>query len=748
MAKFGKQKKEFKRAREVDSTINERTKKLKNLAEASDDQIAADVTIDNLALAMDKNSRVMDVAAAIAEEEGLYIDIPSSDKDQSQEVYMVRNALIQNYPLESESGSLVRWDLFKKIVDNAAANQDSVVEYLANVGSIDDQMNEIKIGHLANILNGNAPIDNYVDNKGPADDAGDPEKDLWKKVGIAFLSYTLMSQFHKLSDMFTSKRQMEEAREEAQPTPGQSPQEATSKTQKLVRTIAKILARVAEAVILFALAHKLTKTQTQTLANIVVPPGVDPELKEEFFEKISEMYDNPPSDISNLLVGEDGDDETIFSYCMKRIDMEKEQKNFTPWVIYAMGKIRSMNLNHVSTSLAGTSNEPDKIEKLIADRGLDTTYSSPTFSIEKEIVKMEGIGNNLASRRPGVRGVDRPLSNNRDDVELYPLLGNDSPIRKYQGKNPSQKFGFNIMDYISEGNAYAEESGKTSNYFMHLMQNNNYTPELVCCLLRFLVDDIDYLKNLRDMLKVFGKGMGFNWGDMLEDMTKALFNDLRSAILSYAISELAKAMGRIKESILEWMDHMMEEEEYVAFCTPLLDMAQVLLQIINDFEALLEDMIEEIVDALFGFELEIEGGVMEMNGSTRYRNIIGIIDAIVFALEQGRLCDNHDLAPTDIHPDALPIIEQLSSQPRQDIQDAIAKNKAFSDALNEEGPLSKYPELRGVGEFVDPDEPWLRTSVSLTRANNGESAMETIARFAPECAKHRENMSRIRRGIL
>jgi len=160
---------------------------------------------------------------------------------------------------------------------------------------------------------------------------------------------------------------------------------------------------------------------------------------------------------------------------------------------------------------------------------------------------------------------------------------------------------------------------------------------------------------------------------------------------------------------------------------------------------MLKEMIKEIVEALLGFELKIDNGVFEMHGTTRYRNIVSLLNAIITAIEGGRLC-KMDLAPTDIHPDAVPIIERLSQQPRKSIEYEILKNKTFTEALEDDTFNNQYNKV--VHVFTEPKEPWLQTAIPFSRTNTGESAMETITRFAPDCAKFRESLKQMNRELL
>lgn len=707
---FGNQRKKVKKERTVDTSTSTTSINLEKLAELNNDQLRADITIDNLALAYDKNGRVASVSNAIASEYGeVYISVPGASVDSSQETYQVRLALQRKYTAESEYGTVIRYSLFKRIVDSAAAKKESVMEYLGSLGDFNTQLNEINIAGLYNLLNQDTKPEQYLANK---DQPSDPESDLWKQLGVAFLSFLLMENFHKLSPMFTGNDEVKEANAEAA-----SETELAKKVAKVAK-VTRILIKVSEAVVLFALMHGLSKKQAQGLGTAVMPSDIPDDLKQDAITKISQVYDNPPAELTRVLVEDDNDDKLILEYAMLQIDLQKAQKNFTPWIVYALTVVRKLQMQDVATSLDGTSDEANKLDSILTDKGVSTEWRPPLPSIERDTMNYD-IGPNVTPSR----------------------IDSDSGIGKYSDAD-NTVLGFNMNNYVQEMNEYSARSGETSDYFMSLMQNNHYTPELVCCLLKFLSKDLQFLKSLRAVLGTYSVGSRRDLGSLLSDIVNGLFTDLKSKIMSYAIGEISKFMGKIKKPILDWVDELKTEHEFIAFCTPIVDMAHVLLQIITEFESLLKDMVQEILDALLTFELTIDGGVIEMHGTTRYINIMAVLDAIILALENGQLC-SEDLDPKDIHPDALPIIDRLSQQPRGDIQTEMSAHDRMAEVAAAMGAISADESLRFVHPFSDPADINLRPAVSLSRAYNGASTMETIDRYSQNCGAYRKHAAEL-----
>lgn len=713
--------------------------------EVAPEQLTADSIITNLALTKDKNARVMDVSAAIAEEQtDVYIRVPPATEDPSQDTYAVRNSLVHQYRGESENGTIIRFDLFKKIVDNAILRQtkvmEAIIQPLAEPGADVDTTN---MGDLYAVLNGSKRVDQFVSNSTSENSKKSDQKTLWITLGVAFLSLELMQKLSKLKWMGGDGKEAlsEEALQAAADAAVGTPAEKAAKLAYRKAKIIRIISKIAEAVVLFALIHNLSKKQAQVLADTVLPPSVDPGIKEEFTKLVETLYDNPPADISAMILGVDNGDELIIEYCMARINAEKEQKRFNPWLVYAIAKIRDLNITDVARSLSGTSNEADRIQRLVVEKQLDTTYRAPTFSQSEQIIK-DSMGNNIY-----------PFANASNDIEpVKQLAGNtrlEIPIAKYLPDGLAggqQSVGFDIANYMGPVNAYSETASLTSDFYLNLMQNNKYTPELVCCLLKFLGDDLDFLKNLRNTLKVFQKGIGFRLGDLLQDIVNGLFTDLRARILTYAITELAKLMAKAKKPILAWIERTSREDKYLAFCTPLLDMAYAILGILNEFEDLMKGMLKEILEALLTFELKIDDGTIKLNGTNRYVNIIGILDSIIFALEHGRLCNQSALRPEDIHPDAIPVISSLSAPPSPHVSKAMDAHEAFSKAIYESVSQERQNMIT-VKTFQDPEDAQARGAVSLTRRDTGQTIMEVIAEYSPRCGAFSNNSQFNRMGF-
>lgn len=722
MATFGKQKISFTKEREVDSSVSPQEARFKEREATSDEQAVADKNILNLVLAEKKNEEVLNIAAAIGEDlTEVYIPIPT--RDLSDEVTAVRRALVSKYNLESEGGTIIRFPLFKQIVDNAVKSQTSVIEKLMFGGQGEaipfaEQIHEIKIGSLMNIFSGAANITDFIDNRAENPiDQKENERRLLLTLGVAFLSFQLQKQFHKLSPMFTAKDDIVDIEDFEIPTEAsEAVKKAAAKKARLIR----ILQRVAEAVVLFALIHQLSRRQTQSLYNQVIPPEVDPGLKQEFETKLLGLYDAPTDELRALTTESDNPDQTIMEYALRYIEIHPEV-NFHAWIIYATASVRQLNLASVIHSLEGTTQAGE-------------LYRPPSFTVEHQIV----ISDNPVPRTTvGALNTATTVGGIRTEVEI-------PTITKYLPKLQGNKtLGVNIMDYINETSNYADASGDTSNYFMNLLHNNKYTPELVCCLVNYLVkgdidETLDFLRNLRDMLNVMARGITFDYGRLFEDIVNGLFRDFKNKILTYAFTELSKFFEARKEDILDFAEKIMGNNKFLIFCTPLQDIVAAILNIMESFQALLESVLEELINQLLSFEIKnTKDGLVSLQGTNRYRNIINILDALIASIEIGRLCNFERLAPTDIHPDLLPIIDQQSEQPRILLSDSITRFKEFRNKIRQD---TGFTDL-SVGEFQDPEDPALRGAVSLDREFNGESTIETIIKFSDKCQAFKEQLN-------
>lgn len=699
---FGAQKLSAKKERVVDSSVSEQSEQLRQNTSVDENQAVADTNIANLILAQEKNNRVLDVAAAIGEDlTEVYIPIPQ--RDQSDEVFAVRNALISRYPAESEGGTLIRFPLFKRIVDNAIQAQDQIIDRLlfedGEAVGFSDQLHEIKVGQLANILNGSTSIANVNRNSNP--DIPDPTEDLLVTLGVAWLSFQLQEQLHRLAPMFTGNDDLNEINAES----SEDAKEAAEKVAKIQRLIGRIL----EAVVLFALIYRLSKRQTQALGAQVLPPDIDPQVKKQFEESLVELYDDPPQDLLDLVPEENGTDQIIVEYSLRYIEVHPE-KNFDAWVVYASAALRQMQLRDVIGSISDTSE-------------LTAVYTSPSFSTSTQIVQQ---------------------GNLRDPVNTtvqIPKISNYLPDDANGGRK--ETLGVNIMDYINLTNNVAEQSGETSNFFLSVLHNNQYTPELICCITNFLVNgNIDearnFLQNLRDMLGAMG-GFSFNYGGLLQDITNGLFNDFRSKLLTYAYTQISKFFEKRKQELLDMGDKIAGDNKFLIFCTPLTDVWAQIMRIFEEFQALLEDLLKELIEGLFAFEIKFDNGLINLQSTSKYRNIINLLDALLEAIDRGQLCQYDSLKSSDIHPDLLPIIDRLSRQPRQVVSDSITDYRDFQEQLlNDTGV-----ENTVVTEFRDPSDPKYKGAVSLDREFNGESTLETVVKYSANCQKFKESLNNL-----
>jgi len=379
-------------------------------------------------------------------------------------------------------------------------------------------------------------------------------------------------------------------------------------------------------------------------------------------------------------------------------------------VVYASAALRQMQLRDVIGSISDTSELSDK-------------YTSPSFSISTQVVQQGNIHDPI------------------NTTVQIPKISNYLPDNVNGGRN--ETLGVNIMDYLNLTSNVAEQSGETSNFFLSVLHNNEYTPELICCITNFLVNgNIDearsFMQNLRDMLGAM-QGFSFNYGGLLQDITNGLFSDFRSKILTYSYTQISKFFEKRKQELLDMGDKIIGDNKFIIFCTPLSDVLAQIMKIFEEFQAILEDLLRDIIDGLFAFEVKFDNGLINLQSTNKYRNIINLLDALLAAIDEGQLCQYDDLKSSDIHPDLLPIIDRLSRQPRQSVSTAVTDYRDFQKQLvNDTGV-----EGTVVSEFKDPADPLYRGAVSLDREFNGETTIETIVKYSTQCQKFKESLSNL-----
>ena len=214
---------------------------------------------------------------------------------------------------------------------------------------------------------------------------------------------------------------------------------------------------------------------------------------------------------------------------------------------------------------------------------------------------------------------------------------------------------------------------------------------------------------------------------------------MRSKVLTYAYTQISKFFEKRKGELLALGDKIMGDDKYIIFCTPLADVMAQMVRIFEEFQAILEGLLEEILSFMFSFELKIDNGLINLRNTNKYRNIMNILDALVDAIDEGQLCQYDGLQPSDIHPDLLPIIDRLSQQPRQILSTAVEDYRDFQQELIEETEI----EGTTVMEFRDPRDPDHRGSVSIDREFNGETTIETIEKYSAQCQAFKESLGNL-----
>lgn len=739
--RFGPQRLDFQKSRKIDSSVTSRaTPEFENAIK--EDQIKADQIVLDLIGLETKNRAVLELAELIALKDS-HVFIPVAPDDYTDRTKQVRRALIANYQKESEGGAIIRFELFKKIVDAARDSNQNPIQFITDLGNLEEGLNEINTGDLALLFNEARGITDYIKKNPNSEQSPEDEKEFWKLAGIAFASFFLLQQVQKSVKMHAAKDQTDRLKErnaeaiaaenelhkaQVNLISGLDPsKQAAASASENARHTAKIadlqikksfdliqvLTEIAEVLVFFMLLHDLPKSQARSLANRALPKEVelDPSIKEQFYQQVETLYDNPTEEITSLIIPEDGDDEVILSWAMDYIDNHPEQ-NFDTWIVYAMATVRSLQIDAV---LSASPTYSTVSEQARERRGAEVFRISPSKNFAAEqIARLNSPGR----------------------IEIRPIVNTkklDTTVAGRENRfSTDKKIGVNITDYFYEVENFTDSANNSDNFLMELLLNNKYTPELVCCLLKYFgIDDLDFLKNLRNLLNAFAKGIGFDLNGLLEDIVKGLFRDLSVRMTSYLIAYIQAFFDKIIKAILDWLDRLKRDHEYIAFCTPIMDMAYALIRAINELRRLLEDLIRDLVAQITNFDIKFNFGFIGIHGRNRYRSLIDLLDALIFALERGQLC-NLDEGDPGIDPDAIPIIDRLGLKFTDD-------GNIITDLENRRSQITIDGQDLVVNEKFYTFEPSIGNdeftfkSVEELRKTDGKDMIETLVQYEKNC---------------
>jgi len=716
MAKFGSKDTSYRKERIVDSSSDVVVKKPTSTAYPAQ-AAAAHSAGANLYLAIEKNQVVIDAANDIATKEDLYIPVPGPTVVGASDLSRIVNRYLQNrYPDESSQGSKITFHLFKLLISKAIEKQNAILDKLKSAIDLgSDSVIDLSNLDLSSVLKAFSPDIPQAQSSGVGD--GSAADDLLRKqllsvfgAGIAIAAVTTLAQHEKVKAMFSGKDDIKEVAEE----PAKDVAEAAAKKAK----IARILIKISEAIILFALIHNLTREQVVQTATSVIPNNLDPEDRDRFLKDVQDLYDADKLDERKLLLlgladdPADGD-RAVFDYCVEYIEAHPE-KDFSAWTVYMGARLKDIQLQDLALPL-------EEITPY-APRAIKSTVTSVTTT-----KAYMGRGNlNDAIQKTIQDELDR---------------GNRK-IEKYFPDDMHGPLKLNISDYVKVTDDSANNSLEDSNIFMSILKNNAWTPELICCLINFLIKSANFdkikkfLKNLRALLLAGGSLVDISIGKALQDMINNLYTSLIKRLFSYIYARVTKFAEKIKGAVMDFAYELFDgpdagkHGEFMKFCTPLPALILAILAAIDALVQYLMDIIGEFEKYLLGFQVTIRNFGIKAQGALHNKNLLNLIDSLLAALDIGKLCNKN---ANGIHPDAYDIIVNLSRQPDSELfarienyNNLAADTAVFHPDRNDEG----FKE----DKFTDPIDPKLHGPVSIGRAPGfGESIVETIAKYQDQC---------------
>jgi len=317
----------------------------------------------------------------------------------------------------------------------------------------------------------------------------------------------------------------------------------------------------------------------------------------------------------------EGDMETIFVYSVQWLSTHNEE-GYDEWYAY-------FHLVDISTDIE------DMLEV--------APQYSPAFLAQAKKAGKKKVGVPAISRsktRYGTRHVVEAPSLHAGTPKptrlTYAHLTHDDSWNDYR----EDLLGTIQKDFLDSLQFAACSYNHSVNSFASILAMNPFVADLVCCFVRFTGSvDPGVLRAIRSMIALFANGLNFDLGGFLAKIHQRTYGDLMKKISYELLGLIDEIFYTIINDLLDWIDTI---DERLLICLPIDAMLNMVLKGIEDLKKQFKDLLLTILDKFQTKGYNFDKKISILTERKWARKLLSIIDAIMMAMQSGKLCGPED----------------------------------------------------------------------------------------------------------
>lgn len=263
---------------------------------------------------------------------------------------------------------------------------------------------------------------------------------------------------------------------------------------------------------------------------------------------------------------------------------------------------------------------------------------------------------------------------------------------------------------------------RATNRLAAFMVANPFVADLVCCFVRFMGSvDPAILRSIRSLIALFANGISFDLGGFLSKLHKRTWGDMQQNAAYELLGLIDEVFYRMINRILDWVDNI---DERLLVCLPIdamLNMSMAGIEKLkNQFKDLLLTLLDKIKTKGYTFDKKIS----ILTERKWARKLLKIIDAVIYALQSGKMCQAEDrVYSASVNQFVNEIIEEEDSPKNlhQYIRDGLGISDNTSTTIGsgnlDESHQANNPNENNIGSSAHTSRESIRNSSRLDSIN-------------------------------